>query len=128
MILAGTIYLLCAWGIYASAVMARKSLRAARGGLSEASVVDSERARAIGGLPNSFFGLAYYLALALCVPFAGLPLVWTGAFIAVVAAAVFSIYLAYSLLFVTKMPCPFCWSSHAVNWSLVALWFLMRTP
>jgi hypothetical protein len=25
------------------------------------------------------------------------------------------------LLFITRMPCAFCWTGHAVNWSLLAL-------
>jgi uncharacterized membrane protein len=38
--------------------------------------------------------------------------------VAALMAAGVSVVLAYSLLFVTKMPCVYCWTSHAVNWML----------
>jgi uncharacterized membrane protein len=34
------------------------------------------------------------------------------------AAGGVSAVLAYSLLFVTRMPCTYCWTSHAINWTL----------
>ena len=81
----------------------------------------SPRAQAVGGLPNSAFGLAYYAALAVTIPLMGYPEAWLAAFAASLAAAAFSLYLAYSLLFVTRMPCVYCWSSHAINWLLPVL-------
>jgi uncharacterized membrane protein len=122
----GTILLLCAVGLYASAFMYRKSIRAARGELLESSVVETPRARVFAGTPNAAFGLAYYAALAAAVPFLGFTAVWTAAFAAALTAALFSVYLAYSLLFVTRMPCFYCWTSHAVNAVLVALLLLAR--
>jgi hypothetical protein len=39
------------------------------------------------------------------------------------------VVLAYSLLFVTRMPCVYCWTSHVVNWALaVALTVLVINP
>jgi uncharacterized membrane protein len=35
-------------------------------------------------------------------------------------AAATSVYLAYSLLYVTKRACPYCWAGHVVNWLLAA--------
>ena len=95
-----TTLLLCAVGLYASAFMARKAARDARGELTEPSVVQRPAARAIGGMT------------------AGL------------LAAAMSLYLAYSLLFVTRMPCPYCWTSHVANWALAVLVFLagFRSP
>ncbi len=126
MIVQGTIILLCGVGLYASAVMTRKAARAARGELTEASVVQSARARSVGGIPNAAIGLVYYVALALATGFFGVQLLWGFALAAALAAAAFSSYLAYSLIFVTRMPCVYCWTSHVVNWALVVLVFLAR--
>ncbi len=122
----GTVLLLCAAGVYASAFMARKAGRAARGALSEPSVVETPRARLFGGVSNAAIGLVYYLALAAALPFLDRPLVWGAAFAAALAAAAMSVYLAYSLLFVTRRPCAFCWTSHAINWALVVLLIGLR--
>jgi uncharacterized membrane protein len=37
-------------------------------------------------------------------------------------AAVTSLVLAYSLLFITRRSCPYCWTSHVVNWTLLLLY------
>ena len=117
---------LCAIGLYSSVFMYRKSLRAERGLLSEPSVVQSARARAVGGLPNALLGIVFYAALALFAFFGHGRSMWLAALAASCGAAAMSIYLAYSLLFVTKMPCAFCWTSHAINFLLAALLFLYR--
>jgi uncharacterized membrane protein len=122
----GTIFLLCAVGVYASAFMYRKSVRASRGHLAEPSVVETPRARVVAGMPNSLLGLAYYAAVALSLPFLNAVPVWRLAFTASIAAAALSAYLAYSLLFVTRMPCTYCWTSHAVNAALPFLLLLAR--
>lgn len=122
----GTILLLCAVGLYASGFMFGKSLRARRGQLSEPSVVETPRARVVGGVPNAALGLAYYAALAIGVAFLHVPGVWVAAFAASLAAALLSVYLAYSLLFVTRMPCPYCWTLHAVNAALVVALLFAR--
>jgi uncharacterized membrane protein len=126
MIIRVTMLLLCGIGLYASAFMARKAGRAARGELMEPSVVATPRARAVGGIPNAAIGLAYYAAVALALPFLQVPLVWVLVLAAAAGAAAFSAYLAYSLLFVTRMPCVYCWTGHVVNWSLVLLAVLAR--
>lgn len=126
MIVEGTILLLCGVGLYASAFMTRKAARGARGELSEPSVVLSDRARSFGGTPNAAIGLVYYAALALATLWFGVPLVWGASLAAALGAAAFSVYLAYSLLFITRMPCVYCWTSHAVNWMLLALVFAAR--
>ena len=64
MILKVTTLLLCAVGLYVSAFMLRKTMRAARGQMLEPSVVATPRARVVGGVPNASLGLLYYAALA----------------------------------------------------------------
>jgi uncharacterized membrane protein len=112
-----TILVLCGVGLYASAFMAAKAQRAARGGLAEPSVVQTPRAR-VFGTSNASFGLVYYALMAVATPLLGRPDAWWTAFSASLLAAAFSLYLAYSLLFVTRMPCVYCWTSHLVNWLL----------
>jgi uncharacterized membrane protein len=126
MIVQVTIVLLCGVGLYASAFMARKAQRARRGELAEPSVVDTPRARVAGGIPNAAIGIAYYAALALATTLLGAGPVWWLALAAALGAASFSVYLAYSLLFVTRMPCVYCWTSHVVNWALLVLVLLAR--
>ena len=106
--------------------MAGKAARAARGELSEPSVVKSPSARLIGGIPNAVFGLVYYPAVVFAV--------WIGgdsvrrlAFGASLLAAAMSFVLAYSLSFRTRRSCPYCWTAHAINWALpYLLWITMQ--
>lgn len=95
--------------------MLAKTGRAERGELTEPSVVQTPRARLLGRIPNAAFGVVYYLLLGVGVWFAHTP--WAAALLAIaaLAAAAMSAVLAYSLLFVTRMPCPYCWTSHAIN-------------
>lgn len=114
------ITVLCAIGFYASVFMLRKSLRAARGALAEPSVVQTERATLFFGVPNSIFGLIYYAGLVAVTWSTTATLPLGLALTATVLAALTSGYLAYSLLFITKRSCPYCWSAHIVNWALLA--------
>lgn len=120
------ITVLCAVGFYASVFMLRKSVRAAQGTLTEPSVVQTERASVYFGVPNSLIGLVYYTGIAAVSWLAHGTVLLTLALAAAVCAAATSVYLAYSLLFVTKRSCPYCWTAHAVNWALLALvpWLL----
>lgn len=121
MIVAAVVTVLCGVGLYASLFMLRKARQAERGSLAEPSVVQSPRARLFGGLSNALVGAVYYTALAVVV---WLPLTRPEALtlLAIVAfAAGTSVLLAYSLLFVTRRACAYCWTSHTVNWSLVFL-------
>jgi uncharacterized membrane protein len=115
---------LCGVGLYASLFMLRKARRAARGELTEESVVQTPRAHLFGNIQNSALGAAYYPALAIVTWLAlgkDLSLAVLGV---VCVAAATSLVLAYSLLFITKRSCPYCWTSHAVNWLLVFLFVL----
>ncbi len=127
MIIRVTMLVLCGIGLYASAFMARKAARGARGELTESSVVMTPRARTVGGVSNAAIGIAYYAALAVAVPFLHVPAIWALATFAGAGAAAFSAYLAYSLLFVTRMPCVYCWTSHVANWLLFALVLAARS-
>jgi uncharacterized membrane protein len=121
MIIRVTMVVLCGIGLYASAFMARKAARAARGELTEPSVVQTSRGRTAGGIANAQIGLFYYCGILACVPFLHVNYVLWAAGAAACLAAAFSLYLAYSLLFVTRMPCVYCWTGHAVNWTLSLL-------
>ena len=85
--------------------------------LKEAScmtVLDTPRAK-LFGIPNSAFGIGMYAYLItnLFIPFP-----YVIAIILLFLAVVRSIYLAYSLIFVTKIPCPLCFTSHVINLTL----------
>ena len=120
-ILEAAITVLCGVGLYVSLFMLAKTRRAERGLLTEPSVVQTPRARLYGGVPNAVLGVVYYAALAVAVwvvrSRAGAAVVLA----AVAFAAITSVVLAYSLLFVTRRACPYCWTGHAINWSLAIL-------
>jgi uncharacterized membrane protein len=122
------ITLLCGVGLYTSLFMLAKTRRADRGELREPSVVQTPRARLFGGIPNALVGAAYYPALAVAVWFVRTPAAAIALQVVVAFAAVTSLVLAYSLLFVTRRPCPYCWGAHAVNWSLALLCFWTLSP
>jgi len=91
--------------------------------LKEAScqlVIETPRAK-LFGIPNSVYGIGMYAYLLLY--FVGLPLPWWIGFVSAGLATLRSIYLAYSLLFVTRIPCPLCFTSHGINLILfIYLW------
>ena len=74
------------------------------------TVLDTPRAK-LFGLPNSVFGIAAYTYLIASCFF--LP-AWPG-FLLLALALLRSVYLAYSLIFVTKIPCPLCFTTHGIN-------------
>ena len=108
-------------GLYASQHMYRKALRARRGELAEPSVVETPAGNFFLGQPNALLGLAFYGALLVTTPFAHDRSVRRGRAAASTLAFASSIYLGYSLLFVTRMACPYCWTSHAMNFAIVAV-------
>lgn len=120
-ILEVAITVLCGVGLYASLFMLAKTRRAERGLLTETSVVQTPRARLYGGVPNAALGAAYYVALAAAVWLVRSPAGAAVVLVAVAFAAITSAVLAYSLLFVTRRACPYCWTGHAINWSLAFL-------
>jgi uncharacterized membrane protein len=100
--------------------MLAKTRRAERGQLTEPSVVETTRARLYGNIPNAGVGTLYYPALAFGVWVLHKPDALIALLAASALAAATSAYLAYSLLFITRMSCKYCWASHAVNWTLFA--------
>lgn len=83
-------------------------------------VIFTPRAK-LFGIPNSVYGMALFTYQAAF--FLGVPLPWWPAFVGAGLATVRSIYLAYSLIFVTNVPCPLCFTSHIINTTLfIYLW------
>lgn len=81
-----------------------------------ASVVDTPRAK-LFGVPNSVFGLFYFTYLIFDLKF----FPPEPALVLSAAALIRSVYLAYSLLFVTRTPCILCFVSHGINFFLAVL-------
>jgi uncharacterized membrane protein len=128
MVVRTVITVLCGVGLYASLFMLRKSIRATRGEILGPSVVKTPRARLFFGVPNSFLGLLYYPAVVLAVWLVHSPLAAAILLLVVFFAAATSVALAYSLLFVTRLACPYCWTSHLVNWALLLLCCRLFVP
>ena len=80
-----------------------------------ATIVFTPRA-CVFGLPNSVLGQVFYAALvigALTGRFEGGPL--TLYLLASLVTVVLGAYLTYSLLFLTRVPCKLCFTSHFIN-------------
>jgi len=81
------------------------------------TVLDTPRAK-IFGIPNSAFGIGVYSYLIVDIFFFAPTL----GILFLTFAVLRSIYLAYSLLYITKIPCPLCFTSHAINLVLFILY------
>jgi uncharacterized membrane protein len=85
------------------------------------TVLGTKYAR-VFGVPNSLLGVLYYLAVIVL-----LLVGWTAGLIATatIAAAWFTvalgIFLAYSLFFIIKIPCPLCLTGHTINLLIAVL-------
>ena len=87
-----------------------------------ASIVFTPRAR-VFGVPNSLLGQFFYAGL-----FVGLlsgylwqtPFMWIAIGASLITVAL-GIYLTYSLLFLTRVPCKLCFTSHAINAVILVL-------
>lgn len=85
------------------------------------TVLGTKYAR-VFGVPNSLLGVLYYLTVILLL-LAG----WTAGPIATatIAVAWFTValggFLAYSLFFIIKIPCPLCLTGHTINLLLAVL-------
>jgi uncharacterized membrane protein len=98
--------------------MLRKSRLAERGNLDGLSVVTAPHARLFFGLPNSLCGSFYYPFIVAAIWMRPQPPRWS-ILLPAAAAAATSVFLAHSLLFVTKRPCAYCWTAHVVNWLML---------
>ncbi|MBV9332678.1 MAG: vitamin K epoxide reductase family protein [Candidatus Eremiobacteraeota bacterium] len=127
MVVRVVITVLCGVALYASLFMLNKSRRAARGEVKGPSVVKTPRAH-LFGVPNSLVGALYYPAMAVAVWVIGGRIAEVILLVVALGAAVTSAYLAYSLIFVTRRECPYCWTAHIVNWSLLALCSYLFLP
>ena len=90
-----------------------------------ASIVFTPRAR-VFGLPNSLLGQVFYVALFVGVPLGFLEnsilfRLYLGASLVTV---VLGLYLSYSLLFITRVRCPLCFTSHGLNAAIFVLLLL----
>lgn len=127
MVIKGVITLLCGVALYASLFMLNKSRRAARGEVKGPSVVKTSRAH-LFGVPNSLLGALFYPGVAVAVWTLHGRIAATILLLAILGAAATSVYLAYSLIYITRRECPYCWTSHVVNWCLLALSLWLFLP
>ena len=81
-----------------------------------ASIVFTPEARAFG-VPNSLLGQTYYASLLAGVPAGGLDEPWlrTAWLAASLVTVGLGLYLTWSLLFVNRVACVLCFTSHAIN-------------
>ncbi len=80
------------------------------------TIVFTPRAR-LFGLPNSLLGQVFYAVLIAAVVGDFLltkPLVYFYLLVSLVTVLL-GLYLSYSLLFLTRVPCKLCLTSHAIN-------------
>ena len=90
-----------------------------------ASIVFTPRARLLGP-PNSLLGQIFYVGLLIGLTLGvlddpTLSRAYLGASLVTVALGVF---LSYSLLFVTRVPCKLCFTSHGINFVIFGLLLL----
>jgi uncharacterized membrane protein len=81
-----------------------------------ASIVFTPRARVLG-LPNSVLGQFFYMALLVGIPIGILEaLAYYWLYLAAsLLTVLLGLYLSYSLLFITKVRCKLCLTSHGLN-------------
>lgn len=90
------------------------------------SILDTPYARVLG-LPNSVFGITYYLLITFSAGYRllfGEWLLLNVLIVVAVLAALFSLFLAWSLIFRIRVFCPVCFLSHAVNLALAVILLL----
>lgn len=112
--------LLCLVGAYAAIFMFRKQRRFESGAEAGDSVVIRPAARLLG-VSNASLGVGYYVGVLFAYPWLYDRLLFLGVLVAASLAAVMSLVLAYSLLFVTRRACVFCWIGHMVNWLILVI-------
>ena len=89
------------------------------------SIVFTPQARLLGP-PNSLLGQGYYAAILVGAPLGALShqpwlMLYLGASLITVGLG---IVLTYTLLFVTRVPCRLCFTSHAINAAIFVLLLL----
>ena len=93
-----------------------------------ASVVFTPSARVFGP-PNSLLGQLFYLALLAGTVSDWLtdPRLWALYLGVSLLTVGLGVYLSYALLFVLRVPCPLCFTSHGINAVICGLLLLLRT-
>lgn len=87
-----------------------------------ATIIDTSYGRAIGGLPNAVFGMAWYatvLGLAGWILATGQLPLCTAFLIAAAGTVVFSVYLVWALVERLGVHCPLCYVGHGLNLSIL---------
>jgi len=90
-----------------------------------ATLVFTPRAR-LFGVPNSLLGQLFYLAIIVGLLEEGLmaqPYVF-GYLLVSFLTVLMGIFLTYSLLFLTRVPCTLCFTSHLINLLIFILFLL----
>ncbi len=92
-----------------------------------ATIVFTPRAR-VFGLPNSLLGQIFYMAI--WASLAGGSLFSTQGYYFFLLASLLTVllgaYLTFSLLFLTRVPCKLCFTTHAINLTIFVLLLVGR--
>ena len=90
-----------------------------------ASIVFTPQARVFGP-PNSTLGVAYYTMLltGTAIGWIDDPRLRWGYVAAGVLTVALGAYLSYALLFINRVACPLCFTSHGINLVILVLLFL----
>ena len=93
-----------------------------------ATIVFTPRAR-VFGLPNSVLGQVFYVALMAGVGggFLYSPPAYYAYLMASLVTVCLGLFLTYSLLFVTRVLCTLCFTSHGINFIIFLILVLGRT-
>ena len=93
-----------------------------------ATIVFTPRAR-VFGLPNSVLGQAFYVALLAGVGggFLYSPPAYYAYLMASLVTVGLGLFLTYSLLFVTRVLCTLCFTSHGINFIICLILVLGKT-
>ena len=85
------------------------------------TVLSSRFAR-VFGVPNSLLGVLYYACVIALLSTGGITPTFGAALVAVAwFTVVLGAFLAYSLFFIIKIPCPLCLAAHTINLALAVL-------
>lgn len=94
-----------------------------------ATIVFTPRARVLG-LPNSLLGQVFYVAI--WIGLVGGFLFSSPGYYFYLAASLLTVslggYLTYSLLFLTRVPCKLCFTTHAINLAIFVLFLVGPVP
>lgn len=86
-------------------------------------LVSQTRWAKIFGVPNWWFGTAFYLVTILGTLWTN-PWIISVAIMGALGACLFSLFLIYGLAFKLKAFCKMCYLAHAVNFALLITWFI----